>query len=96
MMKLKEHENPTKTSTPLKHHNPLSWYIKWTSSLVLITGMIFTANNIYPLNLFFSITGLGGWLCVAVIWNDRALIIMNAVSVAIFANGIIAYFAKIG
>ena len=95
-MKLKEHENPTKTNTPLKHQHPLSWYGKWISSIVLIIAMIFTANNVYPLNLFFHFAGISGWLWVAIIWNDRALIVVNAVAVAIFANGIVAYFLKTG
>ena len=95
-MQLKDHENPTKTNTPLKHQYPLGWYIKWISSIILIVGMIFTANNVYPLNLFFHIIGLSGWLWVSIIWNDRALIVVNAVAVAIFANGIVAYFLKTG
>ena len=95
-MQLKDHENPTKTNTPLKHQYPLGWYIKWISSIILIVGMIFTANNVYPLNLFFHIIGLSGWLWVSIIWNDRALIVVNAVAVVIFVNGIVAYFLKTG
>ena len=90
-MELKEHENPAKTSTPSKHHHPLSWYVKWVSSIILIIAMIFTANNIYPYNLYFHFVGLTGWLWVAVIWNDRSLIVLNAVALAIYANGVIAY-----
>mgnify|MGYP000495275562 CR=1 FL=1 len=93
-MKLKEHENLTKTNTPLKHQHPLSWWVKWTSSIILIVGMIFTANNVYPLNLFFHFVGISGWLWVSILWNDRALIVVNAVALAIFANGIVAYVVK--
>ena len=95
-MELKEHENPSRTSTPSKQQHPLSWYGKWVSSIILIIAMIFTANNVYPLNLFFHFVGISGWLWVAIIWNDRALIVVNAVAVAIFANGIVAYFLKTG
>ena len=56
--------------------------------------MILTAQNIYPINLFVNITGLIGWLGVAIMWNDRALIIINAVGVSIYANGIVAYIMK--
>ena len=90
-IELKEHENLTKTSTPSKHQHPLSWYVKWISSIILIIGMIFTANNIYPHNLFLHFIGLGGWLWVAVIWNDRSLIVLNSVALAIYANGMLAY-----
>ena len=90
-MELKEHENPSKTSTPLKHQHPVSWYGKWISSIILIIAMIFTANNLYPINLFLHLLGISGWLWVSILWNDRALIIVNAVALAIFANGIVAW-----
>ena len=93
-MELKEHENPAKTATPSKHHHPLSWYVKWIASVILIAAMIFTANNIYPYNLFLHFVGLSGWLWVAVIWNDRSLIVLNSVALAIFANGMVAYVLK--
>ena len=93
---MKDHEHPTKTSTPLKHHHPLIWYVKWGSSLILVLGMIFTSNKVYPLNLYFHFIGIAGWLAVGVAWNDRALIIVNAVALAIFANGLVAYFINVG
>ena len=67
------------------------WYIKWAASLVLIIGMMFTANNIYPLNLVFHIVGLIGWVIVAVMWNDRALIIINTIGLVIYINGMLQY-----
>jgi hypothetical protein len=68
------------------------WYIKWAASLVLIVGMMFTANNIYPLNLVFHIIGLIGWVIVALMWNDRALIIINTIGLVIYINGTLRYF----
>mgnify|MGYP003644075729 CR=1 FL=1 len=67
------------------------WYIKWCASITLIFGMITTSQNLYPYNLFISLVGLLGWLFVAMVWNDRALIIINAVGVTIYINGIIAW-----
>jgi len=54
--------------------------------------MLLTSNNIFPINLFFHVVGLSGWLTVAFMWNDRALIIVNSVSIAILTNGIINYY----
>ena len=54
---------------------------------------MFTANNIYPLNLIFHIIGLVGWVIVALMWNDRALIIINTIGLVIYINGTIRYFA---
>ena len=53
-----------------------------------------TANNVYPVNLGLHFIGIAGWLVVAIAWNDRALIVVNSVALAIFANGIIAYAIK--
>ena len=66
----------------------------WVASIILLAGMILTAQNIFPLNLYVNITGLLGWLAVSIMWNDRALIIINAVGVSIYANGIVALMMK--
>ena len=87
----RKHETVTTTKTPL---HTIDWYIKWVASITLLFGMILTANNIYPYNLFLHFVGIGGWLIVAIVWNDRALIVINAVALAIFANGMIAYILK--
>ena len=87
----KDHEILTTTTTPL---HTKDWYLKWVASVVLLIGMILTAQNIYPINLFVNIMGLIGWLGVSIMWNDRALIIINAVGVSIYANGIVAYIMK--
>ena len=72
----------------------LDWYIKWVASIFLITGVILTSNNIYPLNLFFHAAGMFGWFIVSILWNDRALLVINAVSLAILINGLVAHYVK--
>ena len=71
-------------------HKILIEFTKWVSSLVIIAGMALTASNIYPLNMYMHLAGIIGWLVVAVAWQDRSLIMLNAVAVFIFANGIIS------
>ena len=71
------------------------WYIKWISTIILFFGMILPSNNLYPFNLFVHSLGLFGWLIVAIIWNDRALIVINSVSCALLANGIVKYLMTI-
>ena len=80
-----------KKRTPYKTKD---WYLKWASSIILITGMLFTANNIYPLNLFISIVGILGWILIGLIWNDRAIILVNAIGLSIYANGILNYYVN--
>ena len=82
----------TKTHTPLKEHHELVWYVKWVSSIVIVFAMIATINDLYPWNMFLQAAGCAGWLWVSIIWNDRGLIVVNAVAVAIFINGFVMYF----
>jgi|TARA_R100001530_G_scaffold46767_1_gene35151 energy-coupling factor transporter transmembrane protein EcfT len=72
----------------------LDWYIKWIASIILVIGVILTSNNIYPLNLMVHALGMFGWFIVAVIWNDRALLVINAVSLVLLINGLVSYYVK--
>jgi len=72
----------------------IDWYVKWVASVIIIISVILTSNNIYPLNLFFYAAGLSGWFFVALLWNDRALLIINAVSLALLLNGLVSYYVK--
>ena len=67
----------------------LSWYIKWASSITLIIAMLFTTANMFPINLYVSNLGFIGWLIVGMLWHDRSLIVLNAVSLAIYSLGIL-------
>ena len=70
----------------------LSWYIKWVSSIMLIITMVRTSANIFPINLYIGLFGMAGWLVVGLLWHDRALIVLNAVSLAIYSMDIINYY----
>jgi len=72
----------------------LDWYIKWIASIILVGGVILTSNNIYPLNLMVHAIGMFGWFIVAIIWNDRALLVINAVSLVLLINGLVSYYVK--
>ena len=87
-IELKPQEIASKTVTPT---HTIDWYIKWGASIILIVGMGLTANNLFPWNVLVQCLGIAGWLIVSVMWNDRALIIVNAVGVAILLNGFVGY-----
>ena len=70
----------------------LSWYIKWFSSITLIIAMMFTAVEMCPINLFIANIGFIGWLVVGMLWHDRALIVLNSISLAIYTLGIFNYY----
>ena len=67
----------------------LSWYIKWARSITLIFAMLFTSANMFPINLYIANIGFIGWLTVGMLWHDRSLIVLNAVSLAIYTLGIL-------
>jgi hypothetical protein len=68
------------TKTPLY---TVDWYIKWVSSIVLMVGMLLTANNFYPTNLYFDLVGISGWLVVGMLWHDRSIIVLNTCAIVI-------------
>ncbi len=74
--------------TPL---HDTSWYIKWTSSIILLIGMMLTSMEVNPYNLYLHLTGVSGWFIVGMLWHDRALIVLNAVAIGVFLMGIIKY-----
>ena len=65
-----------------------SW-VKWSSSISIIIGMVFTVFNIHPLNMYFHFVGILGWLFISVCWHDRSLIMLNGIATIIFVSGII-------
>lgn len=70
----------------------LSWYIKWCSSAILITGMALTSLNMLPYNLYLHFIGVTGWFVVGMLWHDRALIFVNAIAMFIFFTGMVNYY----
>ena len=70
----------------------LSWYVKWSASVFIIIGMIFSSLNIFPYNLFLHLIGVSGWFVVGMLWHDRSLIVVNAIAVFIFLSGIIKHY----
>ena len=89
----REFSGMTKLNKQTPTHT-LDWYIKWIASVVLVVGVILTSNNIYPLNLMVHAIGMFGWFIVAIIWNDRALLVINAVSLVLLLNGLVSYYVK--
>ena len=84
---LKNSKRIYKSATP---KYTIDWYIKWISSTILLSAMMVRSNpelTVYDQGL--SLIGCFGWLLVALIWKDRALIILNAVAVIILGSGLI-------
>jgi fatty-acid desaturase len=68
----------------------LDWYIKWVASIFILISIAFRAADGYHLmDLGFGTVGVIGWLIVSIIWRDRALILLNGVSLFMLVVGIL-------
>lgn len=58
------------------------WYLKWVASIMILVSLAMrSAGPEYRLyDLIFGTIGVALWTWVSVIWRDRALIMLNAVS----------------
>lgn len=88
-VELKASDNLTVTKTPL---HTFDWYVKWISSFFAIVGIFMSANNLFPYNIIFQTIGLIGWMWVGILWNDRALIILNTAAASVLAQGIFQHY----
>ena len=66
------------------------WYIKWIASIFILISIAFRAADGYILlDLIFGTLGVIGWLIVSIMWRDRALILLNGVSLMMLVIGIL-------
>lgn len=68
----------------------LDWYIKWFASVMILISIAFRAADGYATwDLAFGTVGVIGWLIVSIIWRDRALILLNGVSLMMLLVGLL-------
>lgn len=68
----------------------IDWYIKWVASVFILISIAFRAADGYLLwDLGFGTVGVVGWLTVSILWRDRALILLNGVSLFMLVVGIL-------
>jgi hypothetical protein len=53
-------------------------FLKWVSTVVLISGAAVNSLGFWPAGPVMLILGGIGWLTVAVAWRDSALIVTNS------------------
>ena len=74
---LKNSKRIYKSATP---KYTLDWYIKWVASGFILTAMSIRGIDGYLMvDLIMSCIGISLWTVVAVVWKDRALILLNGV-----------------
>ena len=70
----------------------LSWYLKWTGSILIMSGIICRSAGVLPFyDLVASCVGTGLLAGMAYLWHDRALLTVNGVACAALAMGVLRY-----
>jgi len=68
------------------------WYLKWISSAFVLSAMSMRGiEGLQIYDLSFSVVGIIGWLIVSVLWNDRALIILNSFGLLFLLRNLFMY-----
>ena len=71
----------------------IDWYVKWIASIFLLTAMSMRGVPEFQYyDLSFSIIGVIGWLIVSMIWEDRALIVLNSIGLALLLKNLFQAF----
>ncbi len=65
----------------------LKQYLKWISTALVLTGILLTNLNIYPLNIFFHGLGVVGWTVSGILNKDKAIITNFGLQIPLFLLG---------
>ena len=92
-------DNPKlKSDRILKSATPkytTDWYVKWGASLLVLAAM--STRGVEGLvfwDVVLSVTGISLWLWVAVMWNDRALILLNGIGLLFLLRNLMEFLAQ--
>ena len=79
-----------KSATP--KYTP-DWYIKWIASIFILTAMSMRGvEGLQLYDLILSLIGIIGWLIVSMIWEDRALIVLNSFGLLLLLKNLFQQF----
>ena len=68
----------------------LDWYVKWVASIFVLVAMSMRGVQEYVMyDLYLSFIGITLWLWVSILWQDRALIMLNGAGLLFLIRNII-------
>jgi len=67
--------------------NIIKKYLKWASTLMVLSGILLTNLNIYPFNIFIHGVGAIGWTMAGYFTNDRAIMVNFGIQIPLFLLG---------
>ena len=62
-------------------------YLKWVSTFLVLTGILLTNLNNYPINIFFHGTGVIGWTVAGFLSKDKAMLANFGLQIPLFIIG---------
>ena len=62
-------------------------YLKWISTFLVLTGILLTNLNIYPLNIMFHGLGVIGWTIAGYPSKDKAILNNFGLQIPLFVIG---------
>tara|TARA_B100000927_G_scaffold20911_1_gene15974 strand:- start:7241 stop:7543 length:303 start_codon:yes stop_codon:yes gene_type:complete len=70
----------------------VSWYVKWIASALVLAALSMRGiESLAIYDLVLSTIGIALWLWVAVLWKDRALILLNGVGLLFLVRNLFTY-----
>ena len=66
--------------------------LKWSSTVLILFGILLTNLNLYPLNIFSHGLGAIGWSIVGYVSKDKALMTNFGLQLPLFMIGYYNYF----
>ena len=71
------------------------WYIKWVASAFILTAMAIRGTEaLVVYDLILSFIGVSLWLVVSILWNDRALILLNGIGIVFLLRTLVGLWNK--
>ena len=62
-------------------------YLKWISTSLVLTGILLTNLNIYPVNIMFHGMGVVGWTSAGFLTKDKAILTNFGLQIPLFLIG---------
>ena len=70
----------------------LDWYVKWVASVLVLAAMSTRGmTDLLLWDLSLSVVGISLWLWVSIMWNDRALILLNGIGLLFLLRNLTEY-----
>ena len=63
-------------------------YLKWISTFLVLTGILLTNLNIYPINIYFHGLGVIGWTAAGFLSKDKAILTNFGLQIPLFLIGV--------